>query len=209
MAITSGQGTVTLKSTFRVPKTDSIQVFAMLLLPGTIGTSTADYRVFQVLERIAEQAPSLTLGQIELKLGSPEEDVIAKLAEVYDLRRVEGIERLDGEHWTVSEKGSLLQAVGGVGFKNGELSFASRNVAHLTEESHAVDLANALFSLFESFNPTGTYTVKTSLRYGPEFQSILFRSTEGKTVVMGIARSKDKETAITLEEGIGWPEPTF
>ena len=160
----------------------------------------------------AEGSPSMKLGTIEVKLGTPKKEVIAQLSEVYDLSQDEDPNHLlNVESWTVYEKGeTLLQTVGGIGFKNEKLDFASREVAHLTEDSRADELANALFSILTELESTQTkYTIRTSSKYGPKYKSILLYSADGKTLVIGIVKGEGVETAVTVEKSIGWSEPTF
>jgi hypothetical protein len=96
--------------------------------------------------------PSIDLGGFSVSLGMQQDDVLRKLAVIYELRSMN-----DGPgSWIVVRKGGPpYQVIGTIGFRNDRLTFASRSWVPNGREPAADELARALRNAFASLIANG------------------------------------------------------
>ena len=102
---------------------------------------------------------AIQLGGFNLRLGMPEEEVLRKLAIVYDVRSTDDA----AGNWHVLRKGGPpYHSIGIVEFRNGGLTFASKSWGPETDNQTAGDLARALHDAVENLGAARQSLCKVS-----------------------------------------------
>ena len=102
----------------------------------------------------------LQLGGIELALGMAQEDVLRKLAVLYDVRHMDNAPG----NWTVLRKGGPpYRMVGAVSFRTGRLTFVNKHWGPGSDDQSASAMAMALHDAVQALTVNGARSCAASV----------------------------------------------